>query len=219
VSGISDALLSAVVNYGAPAFGVCLFFGALGIPIPTTLLVVAAGAFVRQGAFNIAIGFALGLAGAVLGDSLCYGIGRFASVWTERRFGASKSWQNARRSFQRYGGLSVYLTRWLVPSLAIPVNLIAGSTRFAYIKFLAGSLSGETTWLVVFGGLGYLFGSQWEAISQVISDFGGLALGILVLALGVYLALHVFRFRSTPASPLSAKPASEPLTPPVSPEA
>lgn len=213
MSGLSEALLSAIASYGAAAFGFSLIFGALGIPVPTTLLVVAAGAFVRQGALEPALCFALGLAGAVLGDSLCYGLGRFASAPAERRFGASSSWLSARRSFQRYGILTVYTTRWLFTSLAIPVNLVAGSTRYPYRKFLAGSVSGETTWLLLFGSLGYAFGSQWEEITQLVSDFGGLALGVLVLALGIYLALRLFRSRSKAAIIIPEE--VEPVSPPV----
>lgn len=45
--------------------------------------------------------------------------------------------------------------------------------------------AGELTWLLVYGGLGYLFGSQWEAVSTFISDFSGLLVGLVILTGGV----------------------------------
>jgi LPXTG-motif cell wall-anchored protein len=49
---------------------------------------------------------------------------------------------------------------------------------------------GEFTWIVLYGGLGYLFGSQWELVSDVINNFGGLILGIVILGLGAWLGLR-----------------------------
>jgi membrane protein DedA with SNARE-associated domain len=46
------------------------------------------------------------------------------------------------------------------------------------------------TWLVLFGGLGYLFGSQWEAINQFISDFSGLLVGVVAFGAGIYILLR-----------------------------
>ncbi len=45
---LSDLLLTTVVNYGAPALGAAVLLAAMGIPIPSTLMVIAAGAFVRM---------------------------------------------------------------------------------------------------------------------------------------------------------------------------
>ena len=46
---MSEFLLTQVINYGAPILGLILFIGALGVPFPGTFLVIAVGAFCRQG--------------------------------------------------------------------------------------------------------------------------------------------------------------------------
>jgi membrane protein DedA with SNARE-associated domain len=48
----------------------------------------------------------------------------------------------------------------------------------------------------LYGGLGYAFGSQWELISDFISDFSGLLVGLLILGAGLYLLFRWHR-RST----------------------
>ncbi len=190
---LTELLLTYVANYGAPALALGLLVAASGLPLPSTLLVIAGGAFIRQGLLHPFLTAALGLLAAVLGDSLSYGMGRFAGGWVDRRYGSTAIWQGAQNNFDRYGGWSVYLSRWLLTSVAIPVNLVAGSTLYGYRRFLFVVIAGEATWLALFGGLGYAFGSQWEAISAFVSDFGGLALGLAVLGVGIYLAVRWLR--------------------------
>ncbi len=201
---LNDLFLSLVIIYGAPMLAGALFMGALGIPVPGTLIVIASGAFIRQGVLDIYTTPFFGLGGAVVGDIAIYGLGRFARVWIEKRFGHSTVWQNAEAYFRRRGGIAIYLTRWLFTPLAVPTNLIAGSSAYPFGKFLLFDISGEITWIVLYGSLGYAFGSQWELISTFISDFSGLLLGLAVLGLGVYL---IFRWRKQPTQASMSAPA------------
>ena len=201
-ASLTEYLLAYVLNYGAPFLGLALLIGAIGIPIPTTLLVIAGGAFIRQGFLDLPTVAVLSLVAAVTGNSLCYGIGGYAGGWVERRYGATSAWQSARQSFLKYGPWSIYLSRFLLTSIAIPINLLAGSTSFGYRRFFPLVLVGEITWLAGFGCLGYAFGSQWEAISDFASNFGGLVLGLVILAGGIYLAIRLLRpKRAQPSIP------------------
>lgn len=189
MSSISDFLLTGLITYGAPLFGLALLLGAVGIPIPTSLLVIAAGAFSRQGMLNGLPAAGLGLLGAVTGDSLSFAMGRWGGNWVSHRFGGSSAWISAQATFNRNSRGAVFFTRFLLTAIAIPVNLMAGSSC-NYRRFFVTIIAGEAVWIIVYGGLGYLFGSQWELISQFISDFGGLALGLAFLGGGIYYLLR-----------------------------
>ena len=196
---LNELALIWVITYGSPMVAGVLFLGALGIPLPGTLLVIASGAFIRQGFMDLYTTPPLGLSGALAGDIIVYGLGRFARGWIQHRFGQSTTWQKAEAYFKRRGGIAIYLTRWLFTPLAIPTNLIAGSSGYPFWKFLLFDISGEITWILLYGGLGYAFGSQWELISDFISDFSGLLVGILALAIGLYLLVR-WRRQPTPAA-------------------
>lgn len=183
---LTEFFLTGILNYGTLMFSATLYVSALGTPIPGTFVVLAGGAFVQQGVLDWRLAFVFGLAGVVLGDSTSYAMGRLAKTWVQRRFGQSAAWKNAQTVFERRGGVAIYLTRCFVTPLAIPTNLIAGSGGYTYWRFLVYDALGEITWLVVFGGLGILFGSNWEAISQLISDLSGVLAGIALLGLGIY---------------------------------
>jgi len=187
---MSDFLLTQIINYGAPALAVLLFLGALGIPVGASVLVIAAGAFSQQGILDWPLTALLGLIGALLGDGISFGIGFYAKHWVDGRFGRSSAWRNAQRSFDARAGLAIYLTRFLVTALAVPINLIAGGSGIRFRRFMAYDSLGELTWIILYGGLGYWFGGEWELVSGFINNFGGLILGLVVLGVGVWLGFR-----------------------------
>ena len=184
---MSDYLLTLLINYGATAFAIMLFLGALGVPVGASALVIAAGAFSQQGILDWHLTGILGLVAAVSGDAISFGIGFYAKDWVDDRFGRSPAWRSAEETFDQRAGLAIYLTRFLVTALAIPTNLIAGGSGIRFRRFMLYDALGELTWIILYGGLGYLFGSQWELVSDFISNFGGLLLGLVILGFGIWL--------------------------------
>jgi membrane protein DedA with SNARE-associated domain len=180
--------LSLLLTYGAPALAFFLLVGAAGLPVPASLILVAAGAFARQEFMDWRLAALWGLTGVALGDSLGFGIGRFLTRGRVRDFlEQSPHWETARETFNSQGGASIYFSRFLFTALAVPVNLLAGGSRYPFGKFFLFMFLGESTWVFLYGGLGYAFGSQWELVSEFLSNFGGLALGIALLAAAIFL--------------------------------
>jgi len=182
---MSEFLLTQVINFGAPLVGMVLFLGALGLPIGASIVVIAAGAFSQQGILSWPSTVLIAVVSAVIGDVLSFGMGYYAKDPMQRRFGSSPTWQNARSSFQKQAGLAIFLTRWLVTALAIPTNLIAGGSGYKFSHFMTYDIAGEIVWIGLYGGLGYLFGSQWELVYDFISNFGGLIFGLVIFAFGI----------------------------------
>lgn len=187
---MSDFLLTQIINYGAPILGIIVLIGALGVPFPGTFIIVAAGAFSRQDILTWHTTGLIALTCVVLGDSLSYAMGYYAREAMLRRFHGSTQWSQAESSFNRWGGMSVFLTRFLITGIAVPVNLIAGTSKFSFKQFFLYDLLGETIWIFGYGGLGYLFGTQWEAVSELLSNISGLLLGLVLLAGGILLAIR-----------------------------
>ena len=182
---MSEFLLTQVINYGSLLVGLILFLGALGVPIGASAILIAAGAFSQQGILDWPSAAILGLIGAILGDTLSFGMGHYAKDAVQKRFGKSPAWISARASFQNNAGAAIFLTRFLITALAIPTNLTAGGSGYKYSRFIAYDIPGEIMWIGLYGGLGYLFGSQWELVNEFLSNFGGLILGVLLLGFGI----------------------------------
>lgn len=186
LSELSDLILSWIIIYGPMIILATLFFGALGAPLPGTLLVLAAGAFVRQEVLELEATLFSALVGVCLGDALGFGLGRYARSFILPRYGSSPLWKRAEAELNWRGGIAVYVTRWLLTPLAAPVNLVAGSTGYPFARFMCFSISGEFTWLLLYGALGYAFSSQWEAVSELVGNVSGLLVGLAILGVGAY---------------------------------
>jgi membrane-associated protein len=183
---MSDFLLTQVINYGAPLLGCIVLIGAIGLPLPCTLLIIAAGAFARQGILAWPLTAGIGLVSVVLGDSISYALGFYARERVLHRFSGTPQWLQAEQAFQQWGPISIFLSRFLITAIALPVNLLAGTGNFPYKRFILFDIMGEAVWVFGYGGLGYLFGSEWELVSDFISNFGGLLLGLIIFGFGIH---------------------------------
>jgi membrane-associated protein len=169
---------------------------------------VAGGAFIQQGVLYPYTTIALGLLGVVLGDTLSYGIGHLLRRPIQRRYGQSAAWLRAEAYFARRATIAIFLTRCVLTPIALPINLIAGSSDYPLGRFVAYVGAGELTWLLSYGALGYLFGSQWEYVSDLISNASGLLLGLVIAGAGAY---ALIRWQRRPA--LAPVESVEPVAP------
>ena len=186
MSDLSGALLTALINQGQWLLASVLFLAALGVPLPATMLLLAAGAFARQGVLEPVTSAATGVAAAVAGDMGCYLAGRLMGQRLPLSWRTGPVWLRAADTFTRQGAWAVLLTRFLLTPLALPVNLLAGSTRFPWHRFLLPVMVGEVIWVALFGGLGYVFADRWEWVSAWAEDSVGLLLGGLRAAAGLW---------------------------------
>lgn len=196
MTDLTDTFLTGMLAYGPPALSLALLMGALGLPLPGTMFLLAAGAFARQEVLNWPLAAPLALLGVVLGDSGGYFLGRYGGPLVLKRMEGAASWQRAQDTFDHRGGLAILLTRFLLTPLAVPTNLIAGSSQYAFWRFLAFDMMGELVWVTLYGGLGYLFADSWEALNALAGDLSGLLVGIVVLGVGGYLAYRHWQGRA-----------------------
>jgi membrane-associated protein len=193
MSDLSDTFLAGMLIYGAPALSVALLLSGLGVPLPGAMFLLAAGAFVSQGALDWQLLIPLALIAVIAGDSGSYCLGRFAGPLVVRRVEGTATWRRAQAAFVRRGGVAVFLTRFLLTPLATPTNLIAGSSRYPFRRFLIFSAIGEVIWVAAYGMLGYLFADSWDVLSDLLGNLSGLLVGVVVLAVAGYAALRYAR--------------------------
>lgn len=204
MSSLNDLLLTGLLNYGSILLGGTLFLAALGLPLPATMLLLAAGAFSQQGIVDVQTGSFAAITGAVSGDACSYLLGRYGwerlarlpGLTTLRATLAPHS--RASRIFSRWAGWSVLLTRFALTPLALPVNLLAGSTRYPWTHFMGMVVLGECLWVAIFLNLGRIFAQQWESLSQLATNITGLLVGLLLLLVG-FIAWNAQRPKKRPS--------------------
>jgi membrane-associated protein len=180
---ITDYLLLGLSQYGQPLLFAVVLVSALGVPLPATLLLLTAGALTTHGDLGLGMIIAGAAAAAVLGDQLGYVAGRWGSRPLIDRLarwsGAADRLGQAERLAQRWGGASIFLSRWLLTPLGAVVNVASGIARYSWPAFLALDLLGELLWVTLYVGLGRLMGDQMQALSDQLGNLTWLAIALL----------------------------------------
>jgi membrane-associated protein len=192
VSNLLTLSLTFLQTYGYIALWITVYVAAVGIPIPITLLLLAAGAFAALGDFNLALLFFISFSALICGDNTGYWIGRIwgskALNWIER----SKRWNRlippqrivqSRQYFRHRGGWAIFLSRFLFSALGGIINLLSGSELYPYRYFLLFDSSGEALGAIIPLMLGYVFGASWEAVGDILGYSSFLILSLLVVIL------------------------------------
>jgi membrane-associated protein len=187
---VANLLIAGMTIYGPVTLGLAMLLGTMGIPVPLPILALAAGAFARYGSIKAGMAVFAALAGATLGDSLGYVVGRFASEWAQTRYGESAAWHRARNRFHRNGDLAIFITRFLLTPLAVPTNLIAGISHYPYRRFLIYTVGGTLVFLVFFGGLGYAFSRHWQVVGDFVTRYFEWIIGLTIAGVVIFLLVH-----------------------------
>ncbi|MFK8908242.1 DedA family protein [Streptomyces sp. YS-3] len=142
-----------------PAVSVYLLVGlvigleSLGIPLPGEIVLVSSALLAsQQGHINPVILGAAAVAGAVIGDSIGYAIGRKGGrpllAWLGAKFPRHFSDGHvamAEKSFQKWGMWAVFFGRFIA-LLRIFAGPLAGVLHMPYWKFLIANVLGGICW-------------------------------------------------------------------------
>lgn len=188
---MTDLLLGLVPTWGPVLLFVATYLSCLALPIPASLLLLAAGAFVAGGDLLLSSSMLAAFAGVLLGDQTVFQIGRFARdpVWRLARDRPAEALLLRAEDYAaRRGALGVFLSRWLFSPLGPYVNLIAGATGMGWLAFTAAAVAGEVVWVSVYIGAGYAFADRFEQLAGLAGNVSGaVTAGLVALILGAIL--------------------------------
>ncbi|CAM5549773.1 hypothetical protein FALB51S_00010 [Frigidibacter albus] len=191
---MTETFFALVSDWGAPALALVTFLSCLALPVPSSLMMLAAGAFVAAGDLTLFAVVSAALGGAVLGDQAGYQIGQLGGGVLRARLGRkparARLIAGAEARMDRSGGVTVFFSRWLLSPLGPYVNLIAGGARMGWLRFTVPAALGEVVWVSVYVGVGYAFGSQLTKVSDILGNLVGL---VTSLALAAFLGRSLLR--------------------------
>jgi len=204
---MTDTLFGLVSNYGLLMIAASAYLSCLAVPIPTAVVMLAAGAFAAAGALVFWQVLLTAWAAAIAGDQTGYHIGRWGGAplidAIARRTRREALVERARAMVHRWGGLAVFFTTWLVVPLGPWVNLIAGAGRLERWRFTLWDVAGETIWVTTYVMLGYYFGTRLDELTRIVTDWSGLLASIAVaIALGAAIFLRLNQRRRRDAEKL-----------------
>lgn len=164
---LDQTLAQVVADYGKLTYLLlfAIIFCETGLVVtpflPGDSLLFATGAMAGAGLLDGVLLFPLLFAAAVAGDSLNYAIGRRVgpAIFERRtRFINKKHLEEAHRFYERHGGKTIVLARF-IPIIRTFAPFVAGIATMDYSRFLFFNLTGGLAWVGGLLGVGYLFGN------------------------------------------------------------
>ncbi len=173
-----------------------VFFGVMlenaGIPVPGETVLIFAGFLAYHGEIRLGRAILTAIAGATIGDSLGYCLGKFGGVNLIERYRKHfpfffRRFDRAQALFVKYGHWAVFVGRFIT-GLRVFAGILAGLLRMRYPRFLFFNFSGAVGWATTFGCVGFIFGQSWERLARFVKQFSRLtlaAVGVALLVAGI----------------------------------
>ena len=163
----------------------------IGLPVPATPILLAAGALAATGHLNYPLGLAVAVAASVIADLIWYELGRrsgssILSLLCRVSLEPDSCVRRTEEIFVRHGGGSLLYAKF-VPGLNTAAPPLAGLFRMHLGRFLFLDSLGAILWVGAFTGLGYVFNHELEAIAIPALRLGTWLLALLVGGLGIYI--------------------------------
>ncbi|CAM3266682.1 DedA family protein [Paracoccus nototheniae] len=179
---MSADLAAALPLWGPWLLAVCAFLSCMMVPVPTSVLLISAGALTGTGHLEWAAIWLGAVTGASLGDLTAFLLARRLQPWLARRGRLAVVLGRAQALIARRGVMAVFLSRWLVTPLGPATNYVAGAAGLSLPRFLAASVPGEMLWAALHLGAGHLAGRGFRgeeaAAQKALAVAAALGLGV-----------------------------------------
>lgn len=209
MSNLIDLFMQNYKHYYFIFLPIVLLMQSLGIPSGSGIIVITTGALAYAGEFNVFLMLLLVWFFSALADGLSFllwrKLGKKLILRSERisKF-ITPRLEKMEIHFNKYGKLSIVITRFPLGAMGAIANLSAGISNFRFKTFILSCFAGELLWSSFYIGLGFWFGDGWEVIYNVISEFSVLIALVLSLIIVAYFAIKNIksRFKSKESSSL-----------------
>src|SRR5215813_4031943 len=184
--------LQFLVKHGYVVLFASVLAQQLGIPLPSTPFIVAAGALAHSGQLSFAAALLVACCAALIADIVWFEIGRLRGARVLQflcRISLEPDYcvRRTENTFAKYGAKTLIVGK-LVPGISTIATPMAGVYGLARSRFLFFDTLGILLWIGTFELLGYLFSDQLEDVVKYASRFGGLLTALLIIGLGTYIA-------------------------------
>ena len=175
---MTEAILALVPEYGVfLLFGV-VFLACLAIPLPASVLVLAAGSFAAAGDLSLPSVFLAAMLAYVLGDQLAFALARklgpsVLNVF-ERSEHTAPVLEQSKSLLSKHGALAVLISHTLLSPTCPYVSYLSGAGGLAWRRFTLAAVPGAVIWTAVYVALGYSFAAQLEQVANILSSVLGL---------------------------------------------
>jgi undecaprenyl-diphosphatase len=221
VASVTDRILSLpgwlvlLLVFAFPALEASAF---VGFVFPGEIAVILGGVAASRGTVPLWAVIAAAVAGAIIGDSAGYLVGRRWGTHLLHgtlgrlpviRAHLDKHLDSARAYVRRRKGSAVFFGRFTA-ALRVLVPGLAGISEVHYPTFLVYNVAGGALWGTGFAVLGYVAGASYHRVEQIAGRAGLVLLGLIVAGLIAARLLRRFAARSPGLGAIGDRVAATP---------
>ena len=156
--------LQFLVKHGYVVLFASVLAQQLGVPLPSTPFIVAAGALAHTGQLSFGASIFVAFSAAMIADLVWFEIGRLRGIRVLQflcRISLEPDYcvRRTENSFARYGAKTLIVGK-IVPGISAVATPMAGVYGLSRSRFLLFDSLGILLWIGTFELLGYLFSDQ-----------------------------------------------------------
>jgi membrane protein DedA with SNARE-associated domain len=165
-----------------------------GIPLPGETALITGAILASQDKLSLSVVIAVAALAAIIGDNVGFQLGRHGARRLLERPGRFEERRQAfltrgEAFFQRHGGKTVFLGRWL-PFLRVTAAWLAGAHGMSWPRFLVWNAAGGILWAISVGLFAFLAG---HVAVQILHDAGYAVLAVVALGIVAVAVWYFFR--------------------------
>lgn len=188
-------MIEVMSKYGYAGLFIGVLADQLGFPLPSMVLVMAAGSLAGLGELNFALVLILVVIASMIGDYVWYEIGRRRGMRVLGllcKFSLEKDScvRNTQDKFLKRGDKTLLFAKF-IPGLATIAPPLAGIVGIPPARFSIYNTLGTIAWTTAFLGTGFLFKNQFEQIADTISQFGS---GLLTVGGAILITFAAIKY-------------------------
>lgn len=197
---ISEWVLAIMAKFGYFGIVFAMFAENVFPPIPSEVIMPAAGFAVAKGDLSLILVMLAGTLGCVLGALPLYYLGRlfdeerlvaFTNKYGKYLFVKPDDILASSRWFDNHGKKAIFFGR-MVPGIRSLISIPAGMNKMPMLSFIILTALGSSIWITVLTLAGYHFGNNYEVIETMLAPYSKIFLVLaVVIIIGWFVKLRL----------------------------
>lgn len=180
-------------EYGYIVLFIALMLELIAVPLPGEVLMSYCGFLIFQGKFNLTISIVIASAGAIVGITISYFIGKSLGIRFLKKHGryihlGPEKLDRTSVWFEKYGN-KLLLIAYFIPGVRHITGYFSGITEISFSRFAVNAYIGAFLWTGTFISLGKVLGGNWEKFHASVKKYliiGSILLGVTIVIIYLY---------------------------------
>jgi membrane protein DedA with SNARE-associated domain/rhodanese-related sulfurtransferase len=190
-------LIALLVEHGVLIVFAATLAARIGAPVPASPLLVVAGGLAVTGELSWVAVLIGSIVANIAGDGAWFQAGRWhghrvMKLLCRISLSPDSCVRQSETLITRWGGSSLIAAKFL-PGVSVVAAPMAGALGMTWTRFIAFEVVAATIWTMLFMTLGMIFSGQIQQVLNMMANAGGVAIGVIVLALAALVGLRYWR--------------------------